>query len=57
MITKQSKNNVIRSQSEKNELNELVFEITTYETDEFYEKIREIDGVQQIRLLNYSTNN
>ncbi len=57
LITKQSKNNVIRSQSEKNELNELVFEITTYETDEFYEKIREIDGVQQIRLLNYSTNN
>jgi len=57
MISRLSKNNVIRSQSEKNELNELVFEIMTHETDDFFEEIRDIDGVQQIRLLNYSANN
>ena len=57
MVEKISKKSTLRSHTDKNELCELVFEIMTYDTNEVFEQIKELKGVQQLRLLNYSANN
>mgnify|MGYP006117877299 CR=1 FL=1 len=57
ILLEKSKKIILRSKTEKDGINEFVYEVMDYESEDIFANIRTINGVQQLRILNYSANN
>jgi uncharacterized membrane protein YhiD involved in acid resistance len=56
-VNKLGKKAILRSQNNSQNNSELVFELMMFDTKNIIAEINQIDGVEQVRLVNYSANN